>query len=159
MARHILVLIILISSFNTAFAAMARVVDVFDGDTLNVEIQNEIVRIKLYGIDAPESGQAGNNSSTRFLKHLVLNDLVDLKMVNTDVFGRSLAVLTRAGQKLSINATIVANGYAWVKPNECEISVCDELIKLESQAKLLKLGIWSGHDLVPPWAFLEQQTR
>jgi hypothetical protein len=31
--------------------------------------------------------------------------------------------------------------------------------KIESQARKLKLGIWSGFDLVPPWEFQERERN
>jgi hypothetical protein len=46
--RIIAIVIILISGSTFAFAATAMVLDVFDGDTLIVEIQGEKLHVKLY---------------------------------------------------------------------------------------------------------------
>ena len=154
-----MLMFIVMSGFNLAYASSATVVKVYSGDTLDVETQSEIVKIKLYGIDAPESGQDGNLSATRFLERLVLQSPIDIKVMETDVFGRNLAIIGHEGQKWSLNAIMVANGYAWVKPDECKIDLCSDLNKLESQARTLKLGIWSGFDLVPPWEFMKHQRN
>ena len=61
-----------------AYATPATVIRVYDGDTLNLDVQGETVRIRLYGIDAPESGQDGNVAATRFLRRLVLEILTDM---------------------------------------------------------------------------------
>jgi micrococcal nuclease len=155
----VMLMFILMSSFNLTYASAATVVKVYSGDTLDVENQGETLKIKLYGIDAPESGQDGNLSATRFLERSVLQSPIEIKVVETDVFGRNLAIVDQEGQKWSLNAIIVANGYAWVKPDECKIDLCSDLKKLESQARMLKLGIWSGFDLVPPWEFMKHQRN
>ena len=159
MARILTVIFIVIVIPSAAMAGTAKVLAVYDGDSLKVEMQGEALSIKLYGIDAPESGQAGNVSATRFLKHLAAGLPVEVEVVGEDGFGQPLAVLTRKDRKLSINASIVANGYAWVKPSECHIKDCQEMKALESQARMLKLGIWSNFDAVPPWEFKERHNR
>lgn len=151
--KGLIILVVLIAHAGLVDAMSARVLEVFDGDTLDAEIQGEKVQIKLYGIDAPESGQNGDDASKRFLLRLANASPVDVEVMSTDIFGRVIAVIVREGHKWSVNATIVANGYAWVKPSECTASFCSDLMKLESQAKRLRLGIWADFDLVPPWEF------
>jgi micrococcal nuclease len=147
------------AGLHVAHAATAEVIAVHDGDTLDVTIQGEKVRIRLYGIDAPERGQHGNVSSTRFLKRLVFEHPLEIRAIETDVFGRTLAIILLEGRKSSVNAAIVANGYAWVNPSQCIVSHCKRWKKIESQARKLKLGIWSGFDLVPPWEFQERERN
>ena len=151
--RSAVVFIFLATSPNFANASPAKVIRVYDGDTLRIILQGEKVSIRLYGIDAPESGQAGNVSATRFLKRLVLEQPVEIKVIATDAIGRSLAIVIREGKEPSVNAAMVGNGYSWVNPGKCKVDECTYWKKLESQAKKLKLGIWSGFDLVPPWEF------
>jgi endonuclease YncB( thermonuclease family) len=158
-ARIVIVMIILFTGFNIANAKSAKVITIFDGDTIAAEIQGEKLTIKLYGIDAPESGQHGNASSTRFLQRLILDSFVEIEVMGTDVFGRTLAILTRVGWKWSVNAAVVANGYAWVKPTECKVDACIDLKKLEAEARLFRLGIWSGFNLVPPWEFNDNRRN
>ncbi len=159
MYRIPVILIILIISFNFAYATTATVIRVNDGDTFDVDMKGKKVNISLYGIDAPESGQHGCVASTRFLLRLALGHPVNIEVMGTDIFGRTLAIVRREGNASSINATIVANGYAWVNPGKCRVDVCKDWKGIESQARKLKLGIWSGFDLVPPWKFKEHQGR
>lgn len=159
MGRIAAVLFILMACYNFACAATAKVAAVHDGDTLDVHVQGEKVRIRLYGIDAPENGQHGNVSSTRFLRRLILGHSLEIRAVEEDVFGRTLAIVVREGKESSVNAAIVANGYAWVNPGKCNVDDCAGWIELESRARMLKLGIWSGYDLVPPWEFRKLQRK
>lgn len=147
------------AGLDVAHAAAAEVLVVHDGDTLDVTIQGEQVRIRLYGIDAPERGQHGNVSSTRFLKRLVFGHPLEISVIGADVFGRTLAMVVLEDSGSSVNAAIVANGYAWVNSVKCTVPVCRDWEKIEAQARKLKLGIWSGFDLVPPWEFQERQRN
>lgn len=151
------VLIILLTSLNFAYATTAKVIKIYDGDTLKVDVQGEALNIRLYGVSAPEGGQDGNVAATRFLRRLILGHPLEIQVMETDLFGRPLAIVIREGKESSVNAAVVANGYAWVNPGECKSDPCNYWKKLELSARKLKLGIWSGYDLVPPWEFGKQK--
>jgi len=157
MRRIVVLLLILTITPAIAGATPATVVRVYNGDTLNLDVQGETVRIRLYGIDAPESGQDGNVAATRFLRRLVLEHPVEVKILETDRLEQAFAVVIREGKESSVNAAMVANGYAWVNPDQCKTDDCPHWKKIESQARMLKLGIWSDYDVVPPWEFKKQQ--
>jgi endonuclease YncB( thermonuclease family) len=153
------VLLILTTIHVIAYATPATVIRVYDGDTLNVDVQGETVRIRLYGIDAPESGQDGNVAATRFLRRLVLEHPVEIEVMETDRLNQAYAVVIREGKESSVNAAMVANGYAWVNPDGCRTDECPNWKEIESQARSLKLGIWSDYDVVPPWEFRKRQRK
>jgi endonuclease YncB( thermonuclease family) len=159
MRKMAAVLLILTTIPAIAYATPATVVRIYDGDTLNVDVQGETVRIRLYGIDAPESGQDGNVAATRFLRRLVLEHPVKIKIMETDKLNQAFAVVIREGKESSVNAAMVANGYAWVNPDQCKIAECPNWKEIESQARVLKLGIWSDYDVVPPWEFKAQHRK
>jgi endonuclease YncB( thermonuclease family) len=152
-------LIILAAIPVSAYATRATVIDAYDGDTLNADVQGQAVRVRLYGIDAPESGQDGNVAATRFLRRLVLDHPVEINVVETDRFDQAVAVVIRRGKESSVNAAMVANGYAWVNTDLCRTDECPKWKKLENQARTLKLGIWSSYNVVPPWEFRERQRK
>ncbi len=160
MLRQIpMVFIVLITISHFAYATTAKVVRVYNGDTLTAEAQGEEIRIRLFGIDAPESGQNGGVAATRFLKRLVLEHPVNIKVIETDRLSQAFAVVVREGKESSVNAAMIANGYAWVNPDQCKTDECPKWKAIESQARTLKLGIWSGYNLVPPWEFRKQQRQ
>ena len=133
------------------------IIGVDAGDTLVAEVEGSRHTIRLYGIDAPERGQHGANAAKRYLRSLALSHPVDVTVIETDVFGRDVAVVSRIGKESSINAAVVASGYAWVNPNACRLELCGQWQTLQQQARKYRLGIWSGIDPVPPWEFRIQR--
>lgn len=158
-SKSALILFTLWMTISSAYGFTAKVTDIDGGDALVVIVEGEKIKIRLYGIDAPVSGQHGSNAATRFLRSLVAEHPVYVEVLETDGFGRSVAIVKRLEKESSINAAMVANGYAWVHPKSCRADRCIKWKSLERQAKKFRLGIWSGYDLVPPWEFKNQQRR
>lgn len=128
--------------FDKELTGIARVVD---GDSIFVD-KNEI---RLFGLDAPEYRQTCFNAknqeydcgklSTKFLKKLINGKKVSCFYAEKDVYNRFLAKCFLG--KISINHEIVKNGMAVIY----DFNVAsDEIIKIENQAKIQKLGIWQG---------------
>ena len=143
----------LATGFRLGHAEPAKATRIYDGDTLSLVMNGQKTSLRLYGIDAPESGQPGSASATRFLKKLISGHPLEINVLKIDQTGRSHAIVVRNGKESSVNAAMVANGYSWVNPRTCQADQCTYWKKLESRARSLKLGIWSGYDLVPPWEF------
>jgi endonuclease YncB( thermonuclease family) len=152
-----LLILLLLAGKDVARANPVQIVDVFSGDTLSVSMGGDTLSIRLYGIDAPESGQHGNVAATRFLKRLLRNQAVRVEWLHADGLAPPLAILVRDGKESSVNAAMVANGYAWVYPRHCTIDICSQWKQLEAKARMFGLGIWSGFDLLPPWEFNRRQ--
>ena len=98
----------------------ASVIRVIDGDTLWVKPINQTSdkpywRIRLHGIDAPESCQAHGVESTQALRKRVLQRPVRVTWMQRDVYGRWLARLHDANrmETTDVGAWMVANGHAW----------------------------------------------
>jgi micrococcal nuclease len=153
-----LLILLLLAGKDVARANPVQIVDVFSGDTLSVSMGGDTLSIRLYGIDAPESGQHGNVAATRFLKRLLRNQAVRVEWLHADGLAPPLAILVRDGKESSVNAAMVANGYAWVHPRQLHHRHLQpvETVGNESQG-LFGLGIWSGFDLLPPWEFNRRQ--
>lgn len=86
---------------------------VLDGDTLTFlpQGQKTSVRIRLDGIDAPESCQPGGEAARDALLALVQRQNVELKVWRQDTYGRWVATVYRDGQ--DVNAAMVRQGWAW----------------------------------------------
>jgi endonuclease YncB( thermonuclease family) len=88
-------------------------VTVVDGDTL--KLGNE--RIRLHGIDAPESlqrcadGWQAGQAARRELAELVSRGAPDCERVTTDRYGRTVAICRVNG--LDLGAAMVRRGLAW----------------------------------------------
>jgi len=121
---------------------------VIDGDT--IEIHGK--RIRLFGIDAPESRQTCQRNGKpepcgRKAAHALAN-LIDRKTVTCDPkaqdrYGRIVAICYR--NKLDINAWLVENGHALAYRKYSQRYLPNEKIAARNQS-----GIWSTR-FQPPW--------
>lgn len=125
---------------------------VTDGDTL--EIQG--VRIRLYGVDAPESSQpcldgkgqvyrCGQVSANR-LAQLIGQSTVSCTRRDTDRYGRTVATCTVGGQ--SINEWLVRQGLA-VAYLQYGGGIYQAA---ENEARKARRGVWAGTFQVP-WEY------
>jgi len=125
---------------------------VIDGDSLRIKRGDQLVTIRLYGIDSPEYGQACWREARDGAKALVLDKKVRVEPVATDQYGRTVAVVGFRGQL--INAEMVGRGLAWVYRHYCTTQpLCGRLDALEEKARSNRLGIWREQRPVPPWVW------
>jgi len=116
MLRMISLLAILLSATPATANELNGVASVIDGDT--VEIRG--TRIRLHGIDAPESRQLCTRPSGQSWRcgqqaALALSDRIGRRSVScvardTDRYGRIIAVCSQDG--IDLNAWMVAEGWA-----------------------------------------------
>jgi len=125
----------------SAFAYEARVVSVTDGDTFKVSHNGSIRKIRVFGIDAPESSQRGGKEATAHMSVLVQGKNVNLQRVTTDRYGREVAIVTIGNQNVS--AEMVKNGHAWVYDKFCTKAMCNDWRVSQAHAKKAKTGLWS----------------
>jgi micrococcal nuclease len=125
-----------------------KVVGVSDGDTLTVLRDRTQIRIRLYGIDCPETGQDFGSRAKQFTSELAFGKVVKVVPRATDGYGRVVAdVVLPDGQVL--NDELVRAGLAWwYRQYARDIGT---LSQLEAQAREAKRGLWSRPDPVPPW--------
>lgn len=71
----------------------AKVVRVIDGDTVQAYDGATNTRIRLYGIDAPESKQAFGQKAKQTMIQLVANQVVNIQDHGQDVYGRMLGTI------------------------------------------------------------------
>ena len=69
----------------------APVVRIADGDTITVLHDRQRVRIRLWGIDAPEMAQAWGPEAKQFTAARVEGQTVTLQVHDTDRYGRTVA--------------------------------------------------------------------
>ena len=127
----------------------ARVVGVSDGDTLTVlTAEKRQVKMRLHGIDAPETGQDFGSRAKQAASELAFGKQVTVSEVDKDRYGRTVAeVILPDGR--SLNREMVGRGMAWWYR---EYAPADrELAELEAEAKAAKRGLWSQPGAVPPW--------
>jgi len=141
----------------------ARVVAVFDGDTIEVlrsaptpEASPEPVRIRLAGIDAPERGQPWSQRARRALAARVAGREVRINAVTTDKFGRTVGEVYADG--VCVGCELVREGHVWVFRFFSDDPVLREL---EAEAREAGRGLWGLPEAqrVPPWRWREREPR
>ena len=147
-------LLFLLVSIQNADAFEARVIGVMDGDTIEALKDRKPVRIRLYGIDAPERDQDFGSKARKFTSEKVFKKIVEVKPVETDQYGRTVAKVYIDGKYL--NQMIVAEGLAWWYKSYAEKDRDLELA--EKEARDSKLGLWSHPNPVAPWKFRRQKA-
>ena len=91
-----------------------RVVGVSDGDTITVLSAERVRnRIRLQGIDAPESGQAFGSVSKRTLSDLVFGQTVVVRFDKQDRYGRILGVVFLGSQDINLEM-VSATKHLWI---------------------------------------------
>ncbi len=154
-----------------------------DGDTLVIELGSKPARVQLLGIDAPEdianpklikdAERTGisqdllldlGRQATRHLQLLIGSAAavkVEGDLKSTDKYGRVPVVVTLPGEKISLNSSMVQQGYA-IALGSFSIGNGDqsELLRLEEQARNNQTGLWqSNPELMQAWSGRSIGTR
>lgn len=138
----------LLAGGEGAAVTLAGRVTVIDGDTL--EMRGE--RIRLFGIDAPESGQTCQTrggrawrcgtEAARELDLLTHGQTVTCEARDTDRYGRTVAVCIAGG--VDLGSALVAGGHAVAFRSYSKIYV-----PAEEAAKAAGRGLWAGEFQMP----------
>lgn len=99
------------------FTLRGKVTRVVDGDTIHVRVGTRVEKVRLLGIDAPESGGCYSSQATLQLRRLVLNKIVRLQGDRTqakrDRFKRLLAYVHLPNGK-DAEVELLRGGFATV---------------------------------------------
>lgn len=133
---------------------IGRVVDVADGDTVVVRLDGDDVRIRIFGVDAPESDQAYGAESREFTRRLLLGQDVAVRTRDVDQYGRTVAALSVDG--VDVGATLLAEGAAW---HYRAFSSDARYADLEAAARQAGTGLWRDDAAVPPWTWRTAERR
>lgn len=132
-----------------------RVVGVSDGDTIEVMRAGRAVRVRLQGVDCPESHQAYGTRAKQFTSELAFGKTVAVQVHGTDQYGRILGeVILPDGR--SLNRELVRNGYAWWYRRYSDDAV---LQQLEEEARRERRGLWRDKNPTPPWEFRRERRQ
>jgi endonuclease YncB( thermonuclease family) len=146
---------------NGAQTLTGRVVRIADGDTVTVlDSSNTQHRIRLEGIDAPESHQAFGAQSKKSLSAMIFGKDVTVVYQKTDQYGRMVGKILIDGK--DVNLEQVKAGMAWhYKEYEQEQTAADRELyaRAEDEARAARRGLWQDADPIEPSAFRKEEKR
>lgn len=117
-----------------------EVASIYDGDTMRVRCGGQLMKVRLYCIDAPEMGQKPWGRESRDYLRSITPKRVLVRPVTKDRYGRTVGeVFTASGSAQSLNLKMVGSGRAAVYEKYCsELSYRSVALRAEQAM----LGIW-----------------
>lgn len=155
------VLLFAVPSFAFPRSVEGKVTKVVDGDTLTLATREGTrIKIRLYGIDAPEvrhegmPGQPYGEEAKTALKASALGKWVTVEIVDVDTHGRVVGIVHREG--VDINREMVRSGLAWAYRRFLSAPYASGYIDGEQEARNRRLGLWKQANPDPPWKYKER---
>ena len=135
---------------NVFYDYCVKVISISDGDTFRgLTENNEEIKFRIFGIDAPERHQAFGKRSTQYLSDLIFGETVGIKIQKTDYFGR-LVVWVYTSDDKDVSVEMLKAGMAW---HFKKYDKSEEYASLENNARLNRIGLWVDKNPIPPWVF------
>jgi len=149
-----LALLLIVAFTTNAQKFTVKVVGVSDGDTFTAINRDSLqMRIRIYGIDAPEKSQDFGKRAKKALSDYVFGKKVTIDVQSQDGWGRYVSyVYTPDGRDVSL--MMLQDGMAW---HFKKYDSTEKYSKAESDARSKKLGIWSQPNPVAPWDFRKKK--
>ena len=151
---------------NRNFAGQFTIIRVADGDTIEAKGHDIETKVKLVGIDAPETskkksgiGQPYSQQAKKYLTELVLNKTVDVKEYGLGPSNRPLVVIYLDGK--NINLEMVKQGLAQVYRGKYPYGFdITPYLQAETEACKAGRGMWSqGEKYVSPKEWRKMKKR
>jgi micrococcal nuclease len=140
---------------SSAEPGIATIASVVDGDTIRVHIAGRDERVRLVGIDTPESVKPGTPvqcfalaASARTKALLPKGTAVRLvrDVEERDQYGRLLAYVYRADDDLFVNLALAREGFAVALTVPPNVAHADEFVSAAREARENGRGLWGACD-------------
>jgi len=141
---------------NKPATIYGRIVKISDGDSYHLLTEDFVtIRVRMEGIDAPETRQPHSRKATDYLKSMTIGQKIRLEKTGVDMYGRTLGwSYLEDGRELG--AEMIRAGYAW----HYKFYNDDEhLAALEIEAKAAQRGLWRDKNPQAPWDYRKQQRQ
>lgn len=154
--------LLLFSSPTLAAQLECRVIGVADGDTLTcLTADRKSERIRLRGIDAPESKQDFGQRSKQNLSDLAYGKTATIQWDKRDRWKRIIGTVwvepadcPGCGHTLDVGRAQLASGMAWWFKRYASDQPREERHAYEfehAEAKARSVGLWRDPQPIPPW--------
>lgn len=147
------------SASGDAVAANATVVRVVDGDTIVADVGGNEERVRLIGIDTPESVKQGSpvecfgkeaSARTKELLPEGTRIRLELDVEERDRYDRLLAYVYRSSDGQFVNLALAQDGYAGLLTYPPNITHVDDFRAAVSAARGDDRGLWAECGADPP---------
>ena len=138
-----------------------KVIKVSDGDTISVKrlkngvLDGDLIKVRLYGVDAPEKDQDFGYESKKALINYVADKTIEIDIKSKDRYGRSVGILYVDGR--NINEELLRDGYVWYYEQYDKNNERSRL--LQENAMKNKLGLFSKKGYIEPWKFRKAKKK
>jgi micrococcal nuclease len=142
-----------------AASLYGKVIAVNDGDLITVFNLNRPVKVRLMGVDAPETGQPFAEVAQQHLRDLVMDRMVTVAYSGLGTNSSIIGKVTLDG--VDVCAQMIRDGVAWFDVNNnSRLTEMDRQIYSQSEAaaRSEKRGLWQT-DSVAPWMWARRQAE
>jgi endonuclease YncB( thermonuclease family) len=156
MKRILILIAVLLATAVAGYAQRfpVKVVGISDGDTFTVINRDKLqLKIRIFGIDAPEKKQAYGNKSKKALSDLIYGKDIEIDVQSQEKWGRYVAkVYTPDGKDVGL--LMLQAGMAW---HYTEFDKSASYARAQETAKKNRKGLWADKNPVAPWIFRKRR--
>jgi len=129
---------------------VAMVVDIVDGDTIDVVINGQLFRVRYIGIDTPENGDPFYYESSEANQELVhAKEVLLVRDVSeTDRYGRLLRYAFVGN--VFVNQRLVEQGVALASTYPPDVACSISFASAQNQAQAAAVGLWESTSTAEP---------
>jgi len=147
-----ILILFLLALPTISLAGQFKVTRIYDGDTIKAEGHDIEIKVRLVGIDTPETskkkrelGQPYSQQAKKHLAGLILNKVVEIKGYGLGPFNRILGVIYLNGKNINLEMIRagLAEVYRGLAPHKFNLN---PYWQAEKKARGAKRGIWSQGD-------------
>lgn len=125
---------------------LCAVVAVQDGDTITVQCDVGVVKVRIAEIDAPEGSQPFGDESRKRMVDLCLGTVAQVEDRGKDRYGRTIAAVQCRSQ--DVGHVMVRDGMAWAyRKYMKDATFLDD----EEAARKAHAGLWKAPSPIAPW--------
>jgi len=110
---------------------------IIDGDTLELASGQ---KVRLLGINSPESQMPGSQKATNTLKEMLDEKEVYIEKIGVDKYGRILAYLFASKENINLKQLKTGNAHLYYYDKDKYYSI---MLQAEETAREKQIGIWS----------------
>lgn len=133
----------------------AKVAWICDGDSIWVKTAFRRYKLRLAGLDAPESEQTYGKQSAQALSDLIKGRKVTIRVVDRDIYGRLVSFI-QSEDGVDVNVSMVALGAAWpyfAFLKRMPRGVADPFYKAYHESRNARVGLWQEARPQAPWTW------